>query len=67
MPENSASTQIAVSTLPVTEYTKDNLSEDENGFIAAEQQQWISSFIRGNIIADNEGMISFAEREATNN
>ena len=67
MPENPVSTRTAVPTVPATEYTKDNLSEDEDGVITAEQQQRITSFIRGNIIADDEGMISFAEWEATNN
>ena len=66
MPENLVSTQIAVSTVPATEYTKDDLSEDKDGVITAEQQQQITSFIGGNIIADDVGIVSFAEREAIN-
>ena len=65
VPENPLSSQVALSTVLATEYTKDNISE--NGVISAEQQQRITSLIGGNNFADNEGIISFAEREATYN
>ena len=57
MPENLISTPIAVSIVQATEYTKDNLGEDEDedGVITAEQQQRMISFIDGNIIANMKG------------
>lgn len=64
-PGNLVSTRIAVLTVPATEYSRDNISED--GDITAKQQQRITSFIGGNVNADKKVMILFAERETFNN